>query len=321
MAKRRVTSADVARLSGVSQATVSYVMNANPRQSITPETRARVLNAAATLGYEPSAAARTLRSGTSRLILVVVQFAQIDPKNAQTLNRLEQDLSAHGYNLVWYVSALTAPVEPHPSLNLSPAVVLSFGDSSAETERFLSRFGVPVVSLGTGSRRSVVGRCQVKYLSERGASNLAFAAPERPDLQSYALSHLAGVREACAQRGLEPPAVLTLPASREGSRDALVRFLEGKNRSLGFCCYNDEVAFAALAGLADLGVVVPHEAAVIGCDDIPLAQLSQPPLTTVTFSGEHSRAQMLETILAAAEGKSAPPLDDLEPTVIIRASA
>ncbi len=321
MVKKRVTSADVARLSGVSQATVSYVLNNDPRQSITSETRARVLEAAATLGYEPSAAARTLRSGTSRLILVVVQFAQVDPKNAQTLNLLEQDLSAHGYSLVWYVGALAAPVEPHPSGNLSPAVVLSFGDSSPEFERFLRRFGVPVVSLGNGARRGVVGQCQIDYLAGRGLTTHAFAAPEREDLQSYARAHLAGVREACARWGLRPPGVLTLPGSREGARSALESLLSAQARPIGLCCYNDEVAFAALAGLADLGVAVPGDVRVIGCDDIPLAQLGQPPLTTVTFGGEGSRAQMLGAILAAAQGEAVPLPDDLVPTVVVRASA
>ena len=64
---RRVTSADVARQAGVSRATVSYVLNAAPGQTISAETRERVLHVAAMLGYAPSAAARTLR-----LISVVV---------------------------------------------------------------------------------------------------------------------------------------------------------------------------------------------------------------------------------------------------------
>jgi DNA-binding LacI/PurR family transcriptional regulator len=321
VAKKRVTSADVARLSGVSQATVSYVMNDDPRQSISPETKQRVLEVAAALGYEPSAAARTLRSGTSRLVLVVLQFEQVDPNIALTLNALGRELTSHGYTLVWHVGRLGALREPHPSATLTPAVVLTFGDTLPQTERFLARFGVPIVSLGTGEGRGRVGALQVGYLFERGLRQLVFVAPERPDLQGFALSHGEGVRAACAERGLEPPRFLTLPMAREGAREALKGFLEVHPRPLGLCCYNDEVAFAALAGLADHRVRVPEDVAVIGCDDIPLAQLAQPPLTTVAFAGEASRALVLENILAAARDGAVQPAADVPPAVVVRGSA
>ena len=70
----RVTSEDVARASGVSRATVSYVLNNDPRQSIPQETRERVLKVARELGYRPFTAARILRAGYSRIVLVVLQF-------------------------------------------------------------------------------------------------------------------------------------------------------------------------------------------------------------------------------------------------------
>ena len=69
--QRRVTSEDVARASGVSRATVSYVLNNDPRQSIPLETRERVLKVARDLGYRPFTAARILRVGYSRIVLVV----------------------------------------------------------------------------------------------------------------------------------------------------------------------------------------------------------------------------------------------------------
>jgi DNA-binding LacI/PurR family transcriptional regulator len=70
--RRRPTSGDVARLSGVSRATVSYVLNKDPRQSISLATRSRVLDAAQQLGYVPSAAATALRRGRSRLVLLAL---------------------------------------------------------------------------------------------------------------------------------------------------------------------------------------------------------------------------------------------------------
>src|SRR4051794_33842882 len=77
---RRVTSADVARLAGVSRATVSYVHNDTPQQTISGPTRARVLDAAARLGYAPSAAARTLRTGRSDIVLCLLPDWPIGPE-------------------------------------------------------------------------------------------------------------------------------------------------------------------------------------------------------------------------------------------------
>jgi DNA-binding LacI/PurR family transcriptional regulator len=71
-ARRPATSNDVARLAGVSQATVSYVLNDTPGKRITAQTRARVLDAAARLGYVPSASAQSLRSGQSNLVLIPI---------------------------------------------------------------------------------------------------------------------------------------------------------------------------------------------------------------------------------------------------------
>ena len=86
----------VARASGVSRATVSYVLNNDPRQSIPAETRERVLKAARTLGFQPFAPARSLRAGYSRLVLLVVQFEQVDPNVACDLHYLETGLAGMG---------------------------------------------------------------------------------------------------------------------------------------------------------------------------------------------------------------------------------
>ena len=81
-ARRRPTSADVARLAAVSRATVSYVLNDTPHQSIPEATRRRVLDAAAELGYTPSAAARALRSGRSDIVLASCRTGRSGPPSA-----------------------------------------------------------------------------------------------------------------------------------------------------------------------------------------------------------------------------------------------
>ena len=144
--RERITSTDVARVSGVSRATVSYVLNNDPRQTIPPETRERVLNAAKELGYHPFAAARTLRAGYSRIVLAVLPFEQIDPAIARTLRDLEAGLSEQGFSLICHVGVPAPSQHTHPSSNLSPAVVAVFtNEADSATSAFLREFDAPII--------------------------------------------------------------------------------------------------------------------------------------------------------------------------------
>jgi DNA-binding LacI/PurR family transcriptional regulator len=318
--KRRFTSVDVARASGLSRATVSYVLNNDPRQTIPPETRERVLKAAEKLGYRPSAAARALRSGYSRLILGILQFEQVDPNLARDLHYLEAGLAAREFTLIWHVGTHVVG-SLHPSANLAPAVVIAFfHEADSKFAAFLQQFDVPVLSIINMTVREAVGRAQVNYLLEKGKSRIVYAAPERPDVQFLSQTRLSGVQQECARLGLKPPFVQVIPSSRSEARKAINKILNRRALPLGICCYNDEVAFAVLAALSDAGVSVPESVAVIGCDDIPLAQFSQPPLTTIAFDSRQFLDLLIENILAASNGESPAEIPPTALSVITRGS-
>ena len=322
MAKQRLTSADVARASGVSQATVSYVLNNDPRQSIPPETRERVLNAARTLGYRPFAPARVLRAGYSQLVLLVAQFEQVDPNLARDLHYLEAGLAGHGYSLIWHVGAHMTAGLRHPSANLTPAVVISCVDETDPAiAAFLRQFGVPVLSMSTVTSGQAVGRIQVTHLAQHGRRRMVFAAPERRDVQRLAQARLDGVRQECAELALEPPFVQVVSLSRSGSREAIAKIVTQRSLPLGICCYNDEVAFAVLAALSDAGIPVPDAVAVIGCDDIPIAQFSIPPLTTIAFNNRQFLDLLIENVFAASQGEPSQEAPQIPLSVVMRASA
>jgi DNA-binding LacI/PurR family transcriptional regulator len=321
MAKQRLTSADVAGASGVSRATVSYVLNNDPRQSIPPETRERVLKAADKLGYRPFAPARILRAGYSRLVLVVVQFEQVDPNMARDLHYIEAGLTEHGYSLIWHVGAHITAGPTHPSTNLTPAVVISCVDEAdPAVAAFLQQFGVPVLSMSTVTSGQAVGRIQVTHLAQHGKDHMVFAAPERCDVQHLAQARLDGVRQACAESALQPPFVQVVPLSRSGSREGIAKILTHRSPPLGICCYNDEVAFAVLAALSDADIPVPDSVAVVGCDDIPLAQFSIPPLTTIAFNNRQFLDLLIENVLAASQGEPAQEAPQIPLSVVMRAS-
>lgn len=318
--RRRVTSADVARASGVSRATVSYVLNNHPRQRIPAETRERVLQAAHDLGYRPSAAARMLRSGASQLVLGVVQFEQVDPGIAAMLKTLETHLAARGFTFIVYVG--TSSAQQHPVANLAPAVVISFvNENDPAIAAFLAHFRVPILSMSSALSRQAVGRAQVAYLVQRGKRRIAYALSDRHDVQWLAQARLEGVADACTAHGLEPPIVQVVPLSRAGAQRALRQLWDNNSSPLGICCYNDEIAIALIAALADGGIAVPNSVAVIGCDDIPLAQFSIPPLTTIGFDDAHLLDSLVAQVVASVRNEPAESIGSPILRLVARGSA
>ncbi|WP_225991221.1 LacI family DNA-binding transcriptional regulator [Actinomadura montaniterrae] len=116
---RRVTAADEAREAGVSAATVSYVVNDKPAQTIPPETRERVLAAATRLGYAPYAPARTLALGASNLVLFAHRAPIVPPTYARYLEALADGLHEHGLDLVWQLGYDPSAGARHPAAGLS----------------------------------------------------------------------------------------------------------------------------------------------------------------------------------------------------------
>jgi DNA-binding LacI/PurR family transcriptional regulator len=321
-AKRRLTSFDVARASGVSRATVSYVLNNDPRQSIPPETRERVLNAARKLGYRPFAPARNLRAGRSGLILGVLQFEQVDPGLAGEMHYLESELAARGFHLIWHIGTEWAAGVTHPAENLAPDLVLAYVDRSVPTlQEFLRHFDVPILSLINPPVLQDAGRAQVACLTERGKRRIIFAAPERNDLESMFHARLEGVREECARLRLPAPTVHVVPSSRDGAREAIANILDQRKPPFGICCYNDEVALAVLAALSDARASIPEAIAVMGCDDIPLAQLSIPPLTTISWNNRKFLDLLIENAVAASKGEKVGSAAMVPLSVVTRDSA
>ena len=321
--QQRITSSDVAQASGVSRATVSYVLNNDPRQSIPEETRKRVIREAEKLGYRPFTPARILRAGHSQIVLAVLPFEQVDPGLALGLKELEARLVEHGFTLISYVGVQQLATKIHPSANVTPGVIVSYGDEKDPAiASFLQQFQVPILpGMNNQGMQQLVGKTQVDYLLRHTQRQIVFAAPERQDVQFLVQARLKGVLQGCSKHGLEPAPVFVVPASRPAARTAIREFLTQQPSPYGICCYNDEVAFAVLAALTDEGISIPATAAVIGCDDIPLAQFSIPALTTMYFDRQQSLDPLVENIMAASRGEPTRQVPPASLKLIVRDSA
>jgi DNA-binding LacI/PurR family transcriptional regulator len=342
----RVTITDVAAASGVSPATVSFVLRDSPGQSISAPTRERVRQAARDLGYVPHGIARALREGTSRVVVLTID-AVLDGNYARSyVAGLDAELAAHGHMLlVRYTHDLSHrgdPPAPDQQLidALSPRAVLRFGAP------YLT--GHELDDSGGGWRDGLAAHvaAQVGHLADRGHTQIALALPDRDTPLRAVRQRFAD--QAAAALGLPPLVPFTLPRSRSTAETppsepadgtipassgrqrppvnpgvtavptvSLSQFLAANPAITAVAAFDDDTALRVLAALRDLGLTAPADLAVIGFDDNGYGALTTPTLTTVHIDAEAHGRQAARAALAL-------PADDLSPApgqVVVRESA
>lgn len=319
---RRVTSADVARVAGVSRTTVSFVLNGEDRR-ISTETRARVLAVADELGFVPFAPARLLRGAASRLVLVITPELAGAPHEvgARIVSRLGERLAADGLDVIWQFGRAAA----RAALDLTPCVVLASPDESDPAFFALAKkFDVPVLPMFPGVTDFVgsAGGAQATYLLEQGHRALAFAAPDDPALREASDIRELAVREAVGSRGIGAVQRLTMSASRDNGAVALDDLLTRHPEVTGICAFDDQVALQVLAAAHDLRMDVPGRIAVIGVDDLPAASFAIPALTTVATAIDEFVEDLAKLVRARIEGSVGPVVRlPLTPHIVRRNSA
>jgi DNA-binding LacI/PurR family transcriptional regulator len=287
---RRVTSSDVAKKAGVSRATVSYVVNDVTDIRLTPETRARVLAAAAELGYSQYGPGRTLKSGRSDVVLFVLNDLPVGHALNSLLDELEAKLAENGLSLVIYrVGSRGNPVS-RIWREIGPCAVIAMDAIDDRDAGEIRTAGVAVLRLNLRGgdepgaliqSQTDVGAAQVRYLAERGHRRLGFAYPDDPRVESFASPRLEGARSAARELGLPDLDVRTIPLDPTTASIGVRPWTKPPRPISAICAYNDNVAFAVLAGLRHDGVAVPDEIAVIGVDNDPTGALVSPSLTTI----------------------------------------
>ncbi|MYW20190.1 substrate-binding domain-containing protein [Streptomyces sp. SID2955] len=284
------TSADVARLAGVSRATVSYVLNNTSAVRISEATRLRVHEAARELGYVPHAAARSLRAGHSRMVLMPAPAIPVGHLYGRFFSELQGALGRLDYTVVQYGGAgLHGDEAARAWAELRPVAVLVPGAGlGPQGVAVLKRSGArAVVTVGPGRvegahallmDHEAVGRCAGAHLHARGRRRIGVVLPGEPGLEDYALPRLAGVREAL--RGTDATVTeLPLAYSEEAAAELAARWPASGLDAV--FAYNDEYAMLLMRALQDEGIRIPGDVAVIGADDLMLGRLLRPRLSTV----------------------------------------
>jgi DNA-binding LacI/PurR family transcriptional regulator len=319
----RITSNDVAREAGVSQSTVSFVLNGTPGQTIPEETRRRVLDAVKKLDYRPRASARSLAAGRSDVVLLALPGLPISANLSSFIELLAAALAGHGLSLVTHLAEGHGRPLPDLCAAVDASAVISLIPFDEETTEALHRAGAQVV-LGTGSQARTelqeIGRLQARHLINLGRSRLGYALPGEHSTQFRVQERLRGVVAACAERGLPEP--VALEVAMDGAEAALAVDQWTEASVTAVCAYNDETAMAVLAGMHRRGLRAPGDIAVIGVGDIAAARVSIPPLTTIGFDYGETGRELAQTILESLAGREAALQDGLaRPRLVRRASA
>ncbi|MDX2390676.1 MULTISPECIES: LacI family DNA-binding transcriptional regulator [unclassified Streptomyces] len=291
------TSADVARLAGVSRATVSYVLNNAAAVRISEPTRRKVREAAEELGYVPHAAARSLRAGHTRIVLLPTSHVPVGPLYSAFLNELQWALRRLDYTVVQYGSlGLNGDEAARAWAELRPVAVISLGEIALSPHNVatLKRAGArAVITLGPAGvpgahalvmDQAEIGARAVGHLLERGRRRIGVVVPREAGLELFSGPRLAGARSVAGAEVEEVPLAHTEESAAE---------LAARWRSLGLdavFAYNDEYAMLLMRALQDAGLRIPEDVAVMGADDLLIGRLLRPRLSTVRLempTGDH----------------------------------
>jgi DNA-binding LacI/PurR family transcriptional regulator len=318
----RPTNADVARLVGVSTATVSYVLNKAEGRKISPRTREAVYRAAEQLGYRPNLAARNLARGKSGVVLYVVPRVAVGEMPLQAGSRMTTELTRRGLLAVQIFETEDDQHVIDAVENLDPVAVTSLFPLSRDVLDVIAAASIPHIEIGTlpalGDPHLSVGELRVEHLVSRGHQRIAFAytgIPRWRPLGDYWLEGIAG-----AARARDLPPIRVNEVTQDNAAAVVSEWV--RDGITAVCAQSDEIACLVLYGIREAGLRCPADLAVMGVDATPMAALSSPPLTTVEFNPTAVADAAIAAVLAQL-GYPARPSP--EPTdiarLIVRASA
>lgn len=337
MGRRQARSQDVARLAGVSRTTVSFVLNEVPGVKISEETRQRVLRAARDLNYYPAAAARTLASGKTQRIGLILGEGQarlgVDAFLPPFLQGVTASVHRRGYLLVLQLAEDVPSHEAYARLireQQVDGVILSGpkdGDPILEElaeDRFplilhgrLNRTDFPIVDVDNQA-----GAYQaVQHLIGLGHERIGFIS-NAPLSYAGAQDRFAGYKQALGEHDLaqDPTLVHTASFLPGSGRAAMERLLCLDQPPSAVFAASDVVAIGAMSAIHDAGRRIPDDVAIVGFDDIFLAAHVHPRLTTVRVPAYGLGWTAAEVLTALIEGDEEVPSMILETELIVRES-
>ncbi|MVA74471.1 LacI family DNA-binding transcriptional regulator [Auraticoccus sp. F435] len=319
----RATINDVAERAGVSKTAVSKVLNGTG--SISPATRARVLQAARDLRWQPSAHAVALRRARSQTVALVLNGHDGPPSvsvtTAELITGIETTLSSRGYGLLLHLVDESRDGEADIYRQLVDAgrvdgAILTDSVVGDHRPALLRELGLPAVLVGTPEAGDPVPHVRtdprpaidqaVEHLASLGHRRLGFIGGPRDRVQ--AMLRREAFEASVRAHGLELSAVVSTAYSGEASARATREVLRGPTPPTALLYGNDTMAIAGIKAARDLGLRTPQDLSVIGAEGLPVGAWIDPPLTTVQRQVV-LRGQVAAQLMLRELGIEVPELD------------
>jgi len=330
---KKVTSFDVAEKAGVSRATVSYVLNNVAKENISDKTKEKVLKVVRELGYVPNAAGKALASNRTRNIgLVCLESHLSHTFLLQIMRGLTKIVRKHDLRLL--VDTIPDGAGGSAILNLSRTksidglILFETREHDDELQALIDE-SFPVVIVGEYPDEKVCSvdvdvpgsaRMAVEHLIDLGHKQIG-CITNAPLIYTAGTGRLNGYRRALetAEIAYDDSLVRFGEFTAQSGFDAMNDLLQKKREEMSAVFVaSDTVAFGAMRAINAAGLKIPEDIAVMGYDDVPLAPFSNPPLSTVHFSGSQMGAAAGEMLIELIDGKIKPGVRRLLEIEIIK---
>jgi DNA-binding LacI/PurR family transcriptional regulator len=329
----KVTATDVARRAGVSQSAVSRVFT--PGASVSPAMAERVRAVAEELGYRPNVLARSLITGRTRIVGLVVGYLE-NPFYPEVLEALSASLEALGYHILVFHAAGGEGEEDVERIvgELMDYQVDGLVTASVHlSDRLVARCraaGLPVVLFNRGlpgsglssvtSANRAGGASVARYLVESGHQRIAHIGGLQT--ASTGLDRWEGFRDALTEAGLGVHAVSHGGFDRARAIEVARAMMEGAEPPDAIFVANDHMALGVLDELRHgMGVDVPGEVSIVGYDDVPAAAWKAYDLTTVRQPVDRMVAAAVELLVGEIEeGRASGRVEEVAAELVFRGS-
>ncbi len=298
---KQATQTDVAQAAGVSRATVSYVLNEryNSAMPISTKTKEKVLKAVADLGYNPDARARSLRSGKTQTLGLIIPNLH-NPHHWEIVEGVMQKAHKLGYEILFSSSDLESKKEENSIKALFrrsvDGIILlpSFIKLYPKLLQQISELQLPVVTIGCrdigidciGSIDTEATNNAIKHLENLGHKKIGFLVTG--ENQTSGEDRLYPYFQSLTKnkRALISKQIVRVKSTIEDAYRKSLELLKKDNRPTAIITVNDYFAVGVLRAASDLNINIPEDLSIISFDDILLANFTSPRLTTVRLEAK-----------------------------------
>lgn len=323
------TLEDVARISGVSTATVSRCLNTPTR--VSEATRNRVMEAVADLGYSPNFGARALAAKRTNTIGAIIPTME-NAIFARALQAFQEELRQSGMTMLVASSSYKPEIEEEQIRTLvargADGLLLIGHQRDAALYEFLDRQDVPTLvawvhdaaasrpSIGFDNKAAMAAL--TREVLALGHRQIAMITAETAH-NDRASARVEGARAELADAGLDSafPLIETTYGVDEGGA-AFADLMKAATQPTAVICGNDVLAVGAMAEARKMGLSVPNDVSITGFDDLDIARIAHPPLTTVRAPHQEMGREAANLLMAMVAGEAPAPRAPLQTEIQLR---